>query len=148
MQGKRSSSVQAGIVLSVFCVAPLMASSRTDRCLWHTACARTLGYIANSISIPRTLILSAGIGNPEILRKAGIESHIDLPAVGENLQVSRLESSTVVAYGCEHATGRIMQASTRTSRSRAHCLRWVSSSRTDSMTAITWLIRCAMFQTG
>ena len=37
------------------------------------------------------LSTSTGIGNAEILRNSGIEPHIDLPGVGENLQV-RIQS--------------------------------------------------------
>ncbi|KAL0563879.1 hypothetical protein V5O48_018181, partial [Marasmius crinis-equi] len=40
---------------------------------------------AGTIMSPRILELS-GIGNPEILRKAGVEVRLELPGVGENLQ--------------------------------------------------------------
>lgn len=40
------------------------------------------------IHSPQLLELS-GIGNPEVLRKAGVEVKVDLPSVGENYQVSR-----------------------------------------------------------
>ena len=44
-----------------------------------------------SIHPTRALTLPTGIGNTEILRNAGIEPLVELPGVGENLQV-RVES--------------------------------------------------------
>ncbi|TFK37523.1 hypothetical protein BDQ12DRAFT_666811 [Crucibulum laeve] len=49
----------------------------------------TLNFTNCSFQTPQLLELS-GIGNPQILEKFGIETVVDLPAVGENLQVGSL----------------------------------------------------------
>lgn len=49
---------------------------------------RTEGEViicAGSVQSPQLLELS-GIGNPEVLKAAGIDAKVDNPAVGENLQ--------------------------------------------------------------
>ena len=59
---------------------------------------RYLNYLVSGDTIQpgNALMPSTGIGNPEVLRNAGIDTVVDLPAVGENLQVSCQPSGVVV----------------------------------------------------
>ena len=59
---------------------------------------RYLNYLVSrdTFQSGNALMPSTGIGNPEGLSKAGIDTVVDLPAVGENLQVSCQPSGVVV----------------------------------------------------
>lgn len=52
---------------------------------------------AGSVQSPQLLELS-GIGNPDVLKAAGIEFKVDNPAVGENLQDHISSSARLLAY--------------------------------------------------
>ena len=119
MHGKRLSSLRVSIGSLAYWVALLIESLSTNRRLRYTSCARTIGYVEVLVDLACALIHFAGIGKPEVLRKAGIELLIDLPGVGENLQVS-IHSRVVVARDGEWVLSRIMPAFLRSWRSRIH----------------------------
>lgn len=52
---------------------------------------------AGSVQSPQLLELS-GIGNPEVLKAAGIDVKVDNPAVGENLQDHMSTSASFLAW--------------------------------------------------
>ena len=54
---------------------------------------------AGSVQSPQLLELS-GIGNPEILKAAGIDVKVDNPAVGENLQEHMSMAAPFLAWTC------------------------------------------------
>ena len=54
---------------------------------------------AGSVQSPQLLELS-GIGNPDILKAAGIDVKVDNPAVGENLQEHMSTAAQFLAWRC------------------------------------------------
>ena len=54
---------------------------------------------AGSVQSPQLLELS-GIGNPEVLKAAGIDVKVDNPAVGENLQEHMSTAAPFLAWRC------------------------------------------------
>lgn len=87
------------------------ASAGRDGSVWTAVAAREVILSAGAIRTPQLLELS-GIGGDNILAKAGVQSRISLPGVGNNLQDHMLMHMSAAFNNESYVYPNIMQNST------------------------------------
>lgn len=81
--------IKNGVAVGVEC-SPTNADTYHPR----TIRARKMVVLCAGTMVSPQLLERSGVGNPDILRKAGVQPLVDLPGVGENYQDHQLTAAT------------------------------------------------------